>query len=259
MAPTKADMRKRLVRTARGLPEPVKTRARRSLGRPLGSKRLRRAATPVRWGSLRRLEPVSRDWGFDRGTPVDRHYLDRFFASVSPVIQGRVLEVRDPAYTSGFGDQVASVDLVDIDPTNDDATIVADLAEEGSLPAEAFDCAILPQTLQFVDDPEATVSNLWRSIVPGGALVVTVPGLSRVDPYAGDADRWRWLPSGLRQLVEGVCEPRERLELAAFGNLLAATAFLHGMATEELQGAELEPLDPDFPILACAMAVKARP
>ena len=199
---------------------------------------------------------MSSRWGFDRGTPVDRFYLERFFSSVAPLIHGRVVEVRDPVFTSRFGDGVTSVDLVDIDPRNDDATIVADLAEAGSLPAESFDCAILPQTLQFVDHPAEALANLWQSLAPGGTLMVTAPSLSRVDPDAGDADRWRWLPSGLRQLLEQACGPAGKIDLMPFGNLLAATAFLHGLAAEELLEAELEPFDHAYTLLACATATK---
>lgn len=249
-------VKKRARRVARGLPDSAKDRVRRTLGPPLASRRLRRLTRPVRWGSLRRLEPVSARWGFDRGTPVDRYYLDRFFSSVAGVIRGRVLEVRDPAFTSRFGRHVGSVDLVDIDPRNDQATIVADLAEERSLPSDSFDCAILPQTLQFVEDPAATIANLWQSLAPGGALIVTVPALSRMDPYALEADRWRWLPSGLRQLMNQCCEGLDRVEVAAFGNLLTATAFLHGVAAEELRRSGLDPLDDAYVILSCAMATK---
>lgn len=249
-------VKKRARRFAKGLPDSVKGVLGRLLGLPSASRRLRRLARPVRWGTLRRLQPLSDRWGFDRGTPVDRYYLDRFFASVAPAIRGRVLEVRDPMYTSRFGHVVSSVDLVDIDPCNDEATIVADLAEAGSLPAEAFDCAILPQTLQFVDDPAATVANLWQSLAPGGALIVTVPSVSRVDPSAGEADRWRWLPSGLRQLLEQACGPTGHVDVVTFGNLLAATAFLHGVAAEELRPAELDPVDEKYAILACAMVRK---
>lgn len=254
-----AAVRKRVKRFTRTLPGPVKTLVRRALSRPLASHRLKRLVRPVRWGTLRRLEPVSARWGFDRGTPVDRFYLDRFFSFVAPVIRGRVLEVRDPAYTSRFGHDVTSVELVDIDPRNDEATIVADLGEAGSLPLESFDCAILPQTLQFVDDPRETLANLWQSLVPGGALIVTVPCLSRVDPDAGEADRWRWLPSGLRQLLAQACGPAAQVDVVTFGNLLAATAFLHGVAAEELRQTELETVDSSHAILACAMTTKPSP
>jgi hypothetical protein len=48
---------------------------------PVNAVRARRAAAliglPV-WISLRRTRPVSEQWGFDRGTPVDRFYFDDF-------------------------------------------------------------------------------------------------------------------------------------------------------------------------------------
>ena len=46
-----------------------------------------------RWGNLRRVRPFSASYGFDRGTPVDRYYLDAFLQSHWTLITGRVLEV----------------------------------------------------------------------------------------------------------------------------------------------------------------------
>jgi hypothetical protein len=34
----------------------------------------------VRFGDLDRLTPISRGWGFDRGAPIDRFYIERFMA-----------------------------------------------------------------------------------------------------------------------------------------------------------------------------------
>ena len=54
----------------------------------------------VRRLGLRRTEPISRAYGFDRGTPVDRHYIEAFLQRHAPSpdysagdIRGRVLEV----------------------------------------------------------------------------------------------------------------------------------------------------------------------
>ena len=35
----------------------------------------------VDFGGLRRLTPVSRAFGFDRGLPIDRYYIERFLAA----------------------------------------------------------------------------------------------------------------------------------------------------------------------------------
>lgn len=220
------------------------------------AKRIFRRQTPVRWGNLRRRRPFSDDWGFDRGLSVDRFYIESFLSLFAEVIRGRVLEVAEPLYTRRFGDdRVTSSDVVDIDTSNEAATIVADLALPGSLPAERFDCAIATQTLQYVDDPVAAVSNLSQALAGGGTLLLTVPCLSRLDPEQRNVDRWRFTPLGLEDLVRRGCTEGE-LDVRGYGNVLASTAFLMGLAADELRPAELDDLDPDFPLVACARVRK---
>jgi SAM-dependent methyltransferase len=208
------------------------------------------------WGSLRRRRPLSDDWGFDRGLPLDRFYIESFLARYREEIRGRVLEVAEPLYTHQLGDaRVTSSDVVDIDGGNELATIVADLAVPGSIPGESFDCVIVTQTLQYVDDPAAAVSNLWAGLAGGGTLLLTVPCLARIDPEQRPVDRWRFTPQGLDDLVRRRC-PEGELELTGYGNVLAATGFLMGIAADELREAELEDYDPDFPVIAAARVHK---
>ena len=47
------------------------------------------AATRV-LGTIRRTTPLSDHWGRERGTPVDRYYIERFLAAERDVIRGRV-------------------------------------------------------------------------------------------------------------------------------------------------------------------------
>jgi SAM-dependent methyltransferase len=206
-----------------------------------------------RWGNLRRARPFSASWGRDRGTPIDRHYLDLFFAAHGSDISGRVLEVKDPQYTSAFGVDVEHLDLVDIAPANADATVLADLAEGGSLPAETWDCIVMPQTLQFVDDPAVAVSNAWQALRPGGVLLVSVPAVSRVDTGLPNLDRWRMLPTGLRFLLESAC-PGGDIAVDGFGSLVTTTAFLLGLAAEELSPDELVRYDEVHALLSCGRA-----
>lgn len=244
------DSHRMLRRAARRLPL-----VRRALRRACSSRRLRRTVVRVRWGSLRRLQPVSPVWGSERGTVVDRYYIDRFFARHAHLIRGRVLEVRDPQYTSRYGTGVEATDIVDIDARNDRATIVADLADAGSLPPSAFDCVVCPQTLLFVRDPFSAVANLWQSLAPGGALLLTTPAISRVDPAEVDSDRWHLTPAGLREVISRSCRGGE-LELEAYGNPVTAIAFLQGIAAEELRQAELDAHHPLFPIVVAAAVRK---
>jgi len=44
-------------------------------------------------------EPLSRKFGFDRGTPIERVYIDQFLSEKRHLIQGTVVEVGGNAYT----------------------------------------------------------------------------------------------------------------------------------------------------------------
>jgi SAM-dependent methyltransferase len=210
----------------------------------------------VRWGTLRRTEPVSAHWGFDRGTPVDRVYIERFLEAHADDVRGRVLEVRNPGYTTAFGrKKVTETSIVDVDPTNPQATIVVDLGVPESLPAGSHDCVLVAQTLQYVADPQAAMANLWHTLAPGGVALVTVPCTSRVDPEAPDEDLWRFTPRGLERLIRRAGDWSE-LEVTGYGNVLASVAFLMGVAGEELRPSELAEQDSFFPLVVCARARK---
>lgn len=215
---------------------------------PAWRRRLRR----VRWGSLRRAEPVSHRWGYDRGKPVDRHLIETFVIEHRSAIRGQVLEVKDTMYTARHGTGVVSFDVVDIEADNPDTTIVADLSEPNSLPAGRFDCAVITQTLMCVPDPASALENLWQSLAPGGTLLLTAAAISRVDPDSSAIDRWRFTPGGLRLLVDRCC-PGGDAEVVGLGNLVVAMAFLQGLAAQELRPDELRRNDPAYPVVTAAV------
>jgi SAM-dependent methyltransferase len=199
---------------------------------------------------------VSDSYGFDRGLPVDRFYIEDFLARTAEDIRGRVLEVHDAVYTRDFGaERVTESEILDIDETNSDATLVADLVEPASLPAGRFDCVILTQTLQYVDDPEAALGNVWQSLAPGGTALITVPCLSRIDPELPATDRWRFTGRGVETLLARAC-PGAEVDVRTRGNVLAGVAFHMGLATHELSERELEHDDDRFPLVACARVRK---
>ena len=107
-----------------------------------------RAGT-VDFGQLRRLTPISREFGYDRGLPIDRYYIEQFLSTNASDIRGRVLEMGDDSYTRKFGaDRVQQADVLHVVEGNPRATIVADLTCADHVPSDIFDCIILTQTLQ---------------------------------------------------------------------------------------------------------------
>lgn len=213
-------------------------------------RRWRRLLRPAWPAFLRRTRPLSDFWGFDRGTPVDRHYIEGFLAGHRGDIRGRVLEVQDSGYTDRFGSGVEKKDVLDIDPANPKATIVADLADSTELPAAAFDCFILTQTLHLIYDLRGAVKSCHHLLRPGGVLLVTGPAVSRV--RSGDC--WRFTPASLGRLLE---EQFGQVTVRSYGNVLAATAFLSGMAQEEVPKRLLDKHDEHFPVIVAGRAVKA--
>jgi peptidoglycan/xylan/chitin deacetylase (PgdA/CDA1 family) len=208
-------------------------------------------------GDLRSTEPVSRDFGFARGTPVDRFYVERFLERHSSDVRGRVLEVGDDGYTSRFGgDAVEGVEVLDATGGNPRATVVADLTDAPELSDASFDCVICTQTLLLVYDLRAAVATLRRILRPGGVALVTLPGVSRtvVDENDPWEDHWRFTHMSARRLFEEAFGAGE-VDVEPFGNVLAATAQLQGMAAEDLDEAELRARDPAYDVL---IGVRAR-
>lgn len=219
-------------------------------------KRLRRLAGPAWMGTLRRTTPLSTEWGFDRGTPIDRYYIDQFLSEHQADIRGRVLEIKNSAYTERFGTAVEQREVLDIDSRNPDATIVADLANAYDVPTDAFDCFILTQTLQLIFDTRGAIQHAHRMLRPGGVLLVTVPTISRVVPrYGLETDYWRFTTAACAALFMPVFGER-RVTITPYGNVLASTAFLTGMAAEELSRKELAMVDPYFPVIVGVRAEK---
>ena len=205
------------------------------------------------WLSLRRTRPVSDDWGFDRGTPIDRFYFEEFLLEHQEAVRGDVLELKDARYATRLGgERLTQAHVLDLDLSNPNATVVADLVEQESLPAESYDCVLLMQTLQVIRRPEVALANVWRSLRPGGALLLTVPSVSKID---ADRDLWRFTPAGVEELVSAVC-PSADADVRSYGNVLACSAFLHGLAAEELRPGDLRRHDPDFPVVVCARVAK---
>ena len=217
------------------------------------------ATAPVRFGTLRRLTPVSRRFGWDRGgLPIDRYYIERFLERHASDIAGHVLEVRDDAYTRKFGgSRVTRVDVLHPTTDNKKATIVADLSSAEHVPSNTFDCIVLTQVLPFIPDVQAAVHTLQRILRPGGVVLATMPGISQIVRYDMDrwGDYWRFTSLSARRIFE-CAFPEGAVRVEAHGNVLAATAFLQGLSSRELRPDELDHHDPDYEVLITVRAVK---
>ncbi len=229
----------------------------RSQQRRFGLQRI--PAGTVNFGQLRTLKPISRVFGVDRGTPIDRYYIDQFLSAHQTDIRGGVLEIGDDQYTRKFGaDRVQKSDVLHYVAGNPLATIVADLTCADQIPSDTFDCIIVTQTLQMIYEPRAALRHLHRILKPQGVLLLTSHGISRVCRHEGIDDwgeYWHFTSQSLRRLLAEFF-PSPNLTIQAHGNVLAAIAFLHGLAAEELTREELDYADPNYEVLLTARASK---
>lgn len=169
-------------------------------------------------------------------------------------IRGRVLEIKDSGYSRRFGSGVTQFDALDIDASNPEATLVADLSKTEGLPSDAFDCFILTQTLHWIFDYRSCIENAFRLLRPDGVLLATIPSVSRIDPDAPQ-DFWRFTPASCSRLFGEVFGMRNTT-IQTYGNVLTCCAFLEGLASEELSESELHQSDAAFPLLIGVRAVK---
>jgi len=227
------------------------------LSRILGGPDWRPKFGRVWFGDYSRTEPISGVFGFDRGEPIDRYYIRSFLSENADAIGGRVLEVQDSGYTEDFGGtQVTHADVVDIDPTNSRATIRGNLELAGTLPDDAFDCIILTQTLHLMFDFRSTLANLSRALKPQGILLITVPGITPLDREESNHTwHWSFTPHSIERLLREHFAP-SHVATRAYGNVFAATSFLHGLSASEVARSKLDVTDNSFPVIVAARAAK---
>ena len=217
-----------------------------------------RRSRPPKLGDLRRVTPIDPNWGFERGTPVDRIYVERFIGSHAADIRGRVLEIAAPDYTNAFGRGVEQVDILMATEGNPEATIVGDLADTPHIPDDTFDCAIVTQTLQFIYDVRAAFATLHRILAPGGVLLVTVPGLTKISRIEDEqfGEWWHYTGRSVRRLAEEAFG-EGAVDVTTYGNVLTATSFLYGLAASDLRPEEIDAHDPLYEVVIGLRAVKS--
>ncbi|WP_242693094.1 glycosyltransferase [Sabulibacter ruber] len=212
----------------------------------------------VDMGDFGRTTPFSNQFGYDRGGPVDRYYIENFLEKEASTIKGRVLEIGDNEYTLHYGGKrVTKSDILHVNDSNPIATIIGDISSAPHIPDNTFDCIILTQTLHLIYDFKGALATCHRILKPGGALLLTVPYITSIDRDEwGETWYWSFTDKVLRKLMAETFLGG-KTEVGSFGNVLAATAFLYGMGRSEIATRELDQYDPQYQVINTVKAVKA--
>lgn len=220
-------------------------------------KLLTRLLKKPNWRNLRNLEPISRVFALDRGTPIDRVYIEHFLESNKQYIQGVLCEIADNSYSKKYGTNVKAYEILHYTNDNPKATIVGDLSNISTIPQNRVDCFILTQTLNFIYDFKSAIGGLHHMLNRGGGALVTVAGISQISRYDMDrwGDYWRFTDLSIKKAFEEVFG-EDNVEVDTYGNILTSTAFLQGISAEELTKDELFYKDKDYQMTITIKATK---
>ena len=202
-------------------------------------------------------QPVSVVFGTDRGTPIDRVYIDDFLSNHAESITGDVLEIAENTYTLKFSRNLKQSHVLCVTADCPAATIIGNLETGENIPENKFDCMIITQTFAFIYDVRSVVKNCHKALKPGGILLLTNPALSPVSTYDMErwGDFWRFTPLSMKRLLEE-CFPKDQIEIKSYGNYYTVQAFMAGKAAEELNKSKMYPSAEIYPIVIAASARK---
>ncbi len=204
---------------------------------------------------IMQVEPISTKYGFDRGTPIDRYYIENFIKANKDLIKGVCLEITDTAYIDKYGEgKVTKADALDINKNNKMATVYGDLRDLSNIDSNSYDCLIITQTFVMIDEYEAALRECHRILKPGGFALVTMPCLGPV--WNIDSHYWRWTRASAEYLFRKYF-PNDSLEVQTYGNAFAGQCFWVGMALEEVPTDKLNENDKFFPVIVSVKVRKA--
>ncbi|MCW5517998.1 class I SAM-dependent methyltransferase [Muriicola sp. Z0-33] len=220
------------------------------------NKLLKRLIKRPQWNNLRSVNPISSLFGSDRGTPIDRFYIEDFLSNNSYLVKGHILEIADASYSKKFGAKIEKYEVLHSAEGNN-VTIAGDLTDLGSLPENKIDCFICTQTFNFIYDFKAAIKGARHLLKPGGYLLATVSGISQISRYDMErwGDYWRFTTLSIEKTF-GEVFGEENVNVDFYGNVLAAVAFLEGISAEELTKKELLFKDENYQVTIVVKAKK---
>lgn len=201
--------------------------------------------------------PISEVFATERGTPVDRIYIERFLEKNSSYIKGDILEIEDSTYTKKFGDgKVTNSIIMDVSSDSEKIDFNANLETGEGIRDNVADCFILTQTLMYIFDLEATVKNIVRMLKPGGVALITASFLSQnsqrcMDNYGA---YFNFNSATFEKLFNG--KGAMVLDSGSYGNVKTVMAHLVGMCAEDLDESDFDTNDKYYPLIVYAVVRK---
>lgn len=212
----------------------------------------------IKLKNILNAKPVSDKFGFDRGTPIDRYYIESFLKSNAAHIKGEVLEIAEDTYTKKFATSEVNSQILHFDKSNPKATVIGDLCNLSTLTENSVDCFICTQTFNFIYNFKDAIKGSHYILKPGGTLLATLACMSPISKYDAErwGDYWRFTPQSAHKVFSEIFS-ENKIEVVPLGNSAAAALFMKGYAQEDLEGnVDLKVNDELFPLIIGIKAVK---
>lgn len=202
-----------------------------------------------------KLTPVSRSFGYDRGTPIDRIYIADFLKRNINCFKGDCLEIGYPEFLLKFNVPIDNINVIGVNDNKSPYKFInCDLTDGLSIPAKKFDLFVCTQTYNFIYDYVRAVENSARLLKDTGTLIGTVSGLSSVSSY--DDSRWgdyyRFSTTCIKQVLGQFFN---NVEVFSYGNFFSTIHYLAGYSYQDVLDKNLlMESDPLYPIIICFKA-----
>ncbi len=202
--------------------------------------------------------PISRQFGTERGTPIDRYYIEQFLEEHKEFIQGDVLEIEDNSYTIRFGqDRVKLSVVMDVSCTDSDITFNGNLETGDGIREEIADCFILTQTLMYIYDLKSCAHHISRLLKKDGVVLITCSGISQNSVRCMDnyGCYFNFNEAALIKMFEQ--EPSFTVvESGSLGNVKTVISHLGGLCCEDLKEEDFKINDKYYPLIVYAVVKK---
>jgi len=163
-------------------------------------------------------DPVSRYFGAERGTPIDRYYVNA---------------------------------------TSDNITFNGNLETGEGIKSEIADCFILTQTLMYIFDVKAAAHNIEKLLKKGGTALITCSGISQNSVRCMDnyGCYFNFNAKAIERMFEDE-KNMKVVNTGSFGNVKTVSAHINGLCFEDLSESDFIPNDQYYPLIVYGVVKK---
>ena len=200
--------------------------------------------------------PISEQFGTERGTPVDRYYIEYFLNMNANKIQGDVLEIEDNNYTKKYGNNYNSI-VMDVSSKADNIDFNANLETGEGIIDNIADCFICTQTLMYIFDLKKAAHNIGRLLKKDGVALITCSGLSQnsrrcMENYGA---YWGFNEAVFKKMFSDETS-LEVVDTGSYGNIKTVVAHISGLCFEDLEEKDFVENDLCYPLIVYAVVRK---